>query len=663
MVEPPAPGREASDWREFDQSAQTQTRLAGQIDGRASDVAIIGTITIAALYLGQSLLIPLALAIFLTFLLSPLVTRLIRLHLPRGLAVSTVALTAFLGLLLLGFLVGRQLTAFAEDLPHYKTTLTEKIKTLKTIASSGAKLEQATETLKSLRKEIETESTPPQATPQFETARRTAPELARVPLPVTVESSSTPLEQLKLTLHAVAPPLVTAGIVGLFVIILLLYREDLRDRAIRLFGVHDLDRTTRALDDAGRRLNRYFLATTAINVAFGCVIGTGLWLIGTPNPILWGVLAMLMRYVPFIGVPIAAVLPVVLSIVIDPGWTMLAATLGLFVLSEVFVSQVVETFVHGEATGLSPLAIILATTFWTLLWGPIGLVLAVPLTVMLAVLGRHVERFALLEVLLGAAPALAPADRFYQRILAGDPEEAADQAEGQLKDITLTSYYDTVVMVALKKAMRDAESGRLDANRLRHINASLGVFFDAVGEALADGASTPSARSPAYSKGQPSSGAEHEPAYPIILCVAAKNKLDESAAAMLVQLLEARGLTAVVATPAQLGSAGAPNLSAVRIVCVSAFDAGERSAHVKFLMRRLRRQLPAAEFLGGFWRLEAENPAHKILIGSIGADAVVATLAAAVDRCILHGHGAALKSQAPLPLRSAPGGATVVLGS
>ena len=657
MAEDPSAGIATAENLTSDNSTYAATQNTGTIEGRTAETVVVGAITIAALYLGQPLLIPLALAIFLTFLLSPVVTCLRRLHLPNGLAVSIVALTAFLALLLFGFFVGRQVTGFAEELPRYKITLSEKIRTVKTVASGGSKLEQVGETLESLRKEMDTKAPPPQPTVPQSTAPaapESNPQISRVnetaakPLQVTVETPSTPLDQLKQTIATIVPPLITTGIVSLFVIILLLYREDLRDRAIRLFGVQDLERTTRALDEAGRRLNRYFLATTAINVTFGTIIAAGLWWIGIPNPILWGGLAMLMRYVPFIGVPLAAVLPVVLSVVVDPGWTMLAATLGLFVISELVISQVVETFVHGEATGLSPLAVILATTFWTLLWGPVGLVLAVPLTVMLAVLGRHVERFALLEVLLGASPALSPADRFYQRILADDPEEAADQAQGQLNEMTLVGYYDTVVMEALKKATRDAEAGRINTVRLGQISTALAVFIDAMGDADDKESSNVAPASPPDTGSRVTSEATGAQANPVILCVAAKNKLDEAAASMLAQMLQARGLQALVVTPARLGRAGGPSLSDVRIVCVSAFDVGERSAHVKFLLRRLRRQLPAAQFLGAFWRLEADNPAHEILIGSIGADDVVSTLTAAVDRCILQSHGAPLRSD-PLP--------------
>ena len=619
------------------------------MDGHAAETAIVGSVVIGALYLGQPLLIPLALAVFLTFLLSPIVSGLRKLKVPKGLAVPIVAIIAFSFLFLAGLFVGRQISSFAEDLPRYTVTLNEKIKALKEFASSGSQIGLATKTLESLRKQIEDDKPAANAPPPILSDRQ-ASEPPTKPLPVTIETPSTPFEQLKQTLGVVAPPLVTAGIVVLFVLILLLYREDVRDRVIRVLGVQDLERTTQAMDDAGYRLNRYFLATTTINATFGIFIGIGLWWIGIPNPVLWGAVAMLMRFAPFIGVPLASVLPLALSIVVDPGWTMLALTLALFVVSELVASQAIEPFVQGEATGLSPLAIIVATTFWTLLWGAMGLVLAVPLTVMLVVLGRHVERFALFEVLLGAQPALSPADRFYQRILADDPEEAADQAQAQLKDTTLATYYDTVVMDALRKAMRDAEAGRLDRERFGQIKGALDVFIEDMHEfELKEEAALKKAD--AAKDGSVADAPAERLSRDPILCVAARNKFDEAAAAMLVQLLEDRGLAAVIVSPAGLGRSGRVAIPPSQIVVLSAFDVGDRSAHVKFLLRRLRRQLPDAQFLGGFWRLEADNPAHKTIIASIGTDEVVSTLSAAVDQCILHGHGASLKLKPALTLQ------------
>ena len=628
----------------------------GPRGGLGSDNAIIGAATIAALYLGQALLIPLALAIFLTFLLSPAVNRLGKMHVPRAVAVAVVALSAFLGLVLLTFLIGRQVNSFAEDLPRYKTTLIDKIRTVKDMTAGGGKLEQATETIKSLRKELDAPATTGGAQNTVGQSIPKPAEAPAKPIQVTVETPESPLDQLKQTVGMIAPPLITAGIVILFVVILLFYREDVRDRAIRLLGVHDLERTTRAMNDAGRRLNRYFLTATAINTAFGIVIGAGLWWIGVPNPILWAAIAGLMRFVPFVGVPIAAVLPLLLSVVVDPGWTMLAATAGLFVLSEIFVSQVVETLAHGEATGLSPLAVILATTFWTLLWGPVGLVLAVPMTVMLAVLGRHIERFELFEVLLGAEPALSPADRFYQRILAGHPEEAAEQMQSDIEGSSLTACYDTVVMEALRKATRDTDAGRLDASRLGQIKASVDVFIQAVADA-ADEDDSEHAGTALTDNKRANGGTSATPIQTApIICVAARTQLDAAAAALLVQLLDARGIQAMVVTPNELvrgQSNGSRSLNA-GLVCLSAFDAGNRSAQVKFLVRRLKRQMPAASILGGFWNLDAANPANGPTLSTMGTDDAVSTFTAAVDRCILHAHGAPVAS-APTPsLRAEP---------
>jgi predicted PurR-regulated permease PerM len=623
----PSPGSNWQDWRapEVAYSVPHETRTL--------EAAVVSTVVIAALYLGQSLLIPLALAIFLTFLLSPIVSRLRKLRVPKILAVTLVVLAAFTIVVLSGIVIARQVTSFAEELPRYQLVLMEKIKVLKSFAAPGWEMERAAATVNVLRKEIEQGNAPADTAAPSSRPNAQVQQPPQQPLTVRVEQPSTPFEQLERTLTAVAHPLITIGIMVLFVIILLFYREDVRDRAIRLLGVQDLERTTRAMDDAGQRLNRYFLAATGINAAFGCVIGIGLWVIGVPNPVLWGAFAMFARFIPFIGVPIAAILPLLLSVVADPGWSMLAWTAALFVLSELFAGQLLETLVHGEATGLSPLAIILATTFWTLLWGPVGLVLAVPVTVMLAVLGRHIDRFAVFEILLGAAPALSPADRFYQRILAGDPEEATDLAESQLGDMALAEYYDDIVMDALKKAVRDREAGRLSVVRVGQIKATLDVFVDEMGEAATVDKALEVAATDAASADDRAQGKQAT-----VLCVGAKSRLDEAAATMLAQLLTARGLTATVATSASISQRLDDNPPSTKadIVCVSAFEAGERSAPVKFLLRRLRRHYPDAEIIGGFWRLDRGNPAHARVINSFSADHVVSSLSAAVERCLVH---------------------------
>ena len=232
-------------------------------------------------------------------------------------------------------------------------------------------------------------------------------------------------------------PLATAAIILIVAIFVLLQQEDLRDRLIRLFGSRDLHRTTAAMDDAARRLSRYFLTQLAINAAFGIIIGTGLLFIGIPSPALWGVLAALLRFVPYVGAPLAGIIPVALGAAVDPGWFKAVAAAALFLVAEPIMGQVVEPMLYGHSTGLSPVSVVVSTIFWAWLWGPIGLILATPLTLCLVVLGRHIERLEFLDVILGDRPALTPIENFYQRILSGDPVAALEQAELLLKERSL----------------------------------------------------------------------------------------------------------------------------------------------------------------------------------------------------------------------------------
>ena len=248
-------------------------------------------------------------------------------------------------------------------------------------------------------------------------------------------------------------------------------------------GSGDLRRTTAAIDDAARRLSRFFLAQLALNIAFGVVIGVGLWLIGVPSPTLFGVLAAILRFVPYIGAAISALLPLILAAAVDPGWSMVIATAALFLVVEPIAGHVIEPLLYGHSTGLSPIAVILAATIWTFLWGPIGLVLATPLTVCLVVLGRHVERLWYLDVMLGDQPALSPPEIFYQRMLAGDPVEAIDQGWQFLKERALVTYYDEVALAGLLLAQEDLSRGTLDRGRQAEVGAAIRTVVDRLGTA------------------------------------------------------------------------------------------------------------------------------------------------------------------------------------
>src|SRR6185369_1770091 len=276
----------------------------------------------------------------------------------------------------------------------------------------------------------------------------------------------------------------------------------------------------------------------AINAAFGILIGAGLWLIGIPNPVLWGILAMLLRFVHYIGPVIAAVFPAVLALAIDPGWTMLLWTACLFLIVEPLVGQVVEPLLYGHSTGLSAVAIVVAAAFWTWLWGPVGLLLSTPLTLCLVVLGRHVEHLEFLDIVLGDRPVLTMEENFYQRVLAQDPDEAAHQADVFLKENSMATYYDEVAIKGLALAQSDVNRGVIDHERRMQIKAAVEDVIDD----LSEHAEPPPHGAPdAATDAVPAGGVHPDWRERAVLCVGGRGSLDEAAAAMLAQLLDQRG--------------------------------------------------------------------------------------------------------------------------
>ena len=376
---------------------------------------LFGVTIVAALYFGREVLVPIALAILLSFILAPLVRIAQRLRIPRILAVLAVVALAFAIILGLGAVIVTQANQLAGDLPRYETTLREKIQSFRGIVGGSGTLERAAEVLQDLGKEIDKPRKGEGAAPIG------GQPVPQKPIPVEVRQPDPgALQTIVSVITPLLSPLTTTGIVFIFVIFILMQREDLRNRLVRLAGVRDLQRTTAALDDAGQRLSRLFLTQLALNAAFGLVIGTGLWIIGVPSAPLWGIMAMVLRFVPYIGAVLAAVFPIVLAAAVGPGWTMVLWTGALFLVVEPVVGHLIEPLLYGQSTGLSPIAIIVSATFWTWLWGPIGLVLATPLMICVMVLGRHVDRLKFLDVMFSDQAALAAAELAYQRMLAGD---------------------------------------------------------------------------------------------------------------------------------------------------------------------------------------------------------------------------------------------------
>jgi predicted PurR-regulated permease PerM len=597
----------------------------------------VGVVVVAALYFGREVFVPMALAILLGFALAPLVLVLRRWHFGRVPSVIVVVALAFQMIVGIGFLVGNQLAHLAGELPGYQTNITKKIHSLRNTTTSGGVVDRTSAMLSNLSKEIEKPEEKGAGSVANEPAALSRNEQLQNPVPVEIhQPDASPVLLLQQVAAPLLQPLATAGIVVVFVIFFLLQREDLRDRFIRLAGAGDLRRTTVALDDAASRLSRYLLTQTAINTSFGVLVGTGLWLIGVPYPVLFGILGTLLRFVPYIGPVIAAVLPAIVALAVDPGWTMLLWTMGLFLVVELITGQVIEPWLYGHSTGLSSVAVVVAAAFWTLLWGPVGLLLSTPLTMCLVVLGRHVEHLQFLEVILGDQPALAPEEGFYQRMLAGDPDEAAHQAEEFLKNKSLSAFYDEVAIGGLTLAQLDVNRGVLGHEQRVLIKEAV----DGLVDNLADHAPWPVSKEGGIGEGvMPQIFTPEELSAfwqgTAVLCVAGRGSLDEASAAMLAQLLQKHGIGARV-VPSDAVSV--PNLfrfdvTGARIVFLCYLEPGSFS-NPRYLVRRLRRKLPRATIIAGFWTLKREEAEERNALTATGADLVAVSLQQAVEQVI-----------------------------
>lgn len=596
----------------------------------------IGVVVVAGLYFGREVLIPITLAILLSFLLAPVVN-LFRRVLPRVLSVLSVVILA-LGIVVgVGGLIGMQIASLVPNIPIYADGVQKKISTIQSFAVS--RLSAVTQSI---------------GDAGASTAGRPAG-TEKEPLAVEIhQQKATPLQMIERILDPLASPLSTAAIVFIFSVFILLQREDLRDRMIRLVGSGDLHRTTVAMDDAGRRLSRYFLAQASLNLVFGCVVGLSLWMIGLPSPLLWGVMAGLLRFVPYVGPVLAAGLPLTLAAGVSPGWDLVLWTAGLFVVIEALAGQVVEPLLYGHSTGLSPFAVVVAATFWTWLWGPIGLILSTPMTLCLVVLGRHVKRMEFLDVMLGDRPALTPVESFYQRMLAGDPDETQDQAEILLKERSLSSYYDEVALKGLQLAANDLERGVLSEKQMEQVK-------QAITQLTTDLDKHDDVDKPATEEADkdilPPSIAEQTVANPVpvpgqappeqdlpepwrrptaVMCLAGRGPLDEAASTLLAQLLHKHGLGATVVRyeQASRGQIGTLDVTDVAMVCVSYLEISGNPSHLRYLLGRIRSRLPGRPILVGLWPAEDAALSNEATRRTIGSDYYVSSLHDAVESCL-----------------------------
>ncbi len=555
---------------------------------------IFAALIVTGLYIGREILVPIALAILLSFVLSPFVTRLQHWRVPRVVSVLLVVFFGFSIIFSLGGLMVSQAGRLAGDLPSYQQTLRDKIQKLRGVTAGSGTLERASKVLKDLDAELQN----PGVTNQPGARALTQP--TDRPIPVEVRQPDPgALTTLAAILGPLIQPTTTTGIVLVFVVFILLQRQDLRNRFIRLVGSHDIQRTTAALDDAGQRLSKLFLIQIAFNAVFGLLIGIGLAIIGVPSAPLWGLIAMIMRFVPYIGAVLSAVFPIVLAAAVGSGWEMVLWTAALFAVLELLAGQVLEPLVYGHSSGLSPVAIIVAASFWTWLWGPVGLVLATPLTICLVVVGRHVERLQFLDVMLGDQPPLSPAEIIYQRMLAGDPMEASEQARGFLKDQTLENYYDQIVLGGLRLAEADTRLGRLDDERMGRIVATVSEIADDLEnhEDRVSADAAPKSESVLARLDEPETPAtkntipEKFKAPRSVLCIPGLNKLDEAAALILAQALRRHGVGAVAesADALSISKFFALDLSGVSLICICYVNSPS-NAKVQYAVRRISRK-------------------------------------------------------------------------
>jgi predicted PurR-regulated permease PerM len=600
---------------------------------------LIGAILI--LYFARAVLIPLALALTLNFLLMPLVIGLQRLGVRRVMAVALVMLVSIAVLGGMGWIVADQVLQVASDLPKYRQNIRNKIEALHLPPESA--VGRAADSVKEIDADFSSapEARNAQAGPQAPVAENGLPQVQpAVPVQV-VTPPATGLQYLGQVLSPLLKPLGTAGMVLIFTVFILIKQEDLRDRFLRLAGVGQLHAMTLALNDAAHRISRYLVMQFVVNASYGFCFGVGVFLIGIPNALLWGVVAGLFRIVPYVGALAATVFPLVLSLAIFHGWGPPLLVILLFACLDLTASNIVEPWLYGTHTGISSLAVLVTTVFWTMLWGWAGLVLAVPLTTCATVLGRYVPRMSFLHVLLGDEKALSIEAQFYQRLLALDQDDARSIAQNFLKSHSLIAFYDQVLIPALVLAEQDRHKGALNETRESFVYLSTSEIVSELAvyrqEETAPkprrlmsrwGSNKRNMAAPARSS---TSHAEPVPSDTRIFCLAANDRADEITSSMLAQLLERAG-HGVLSLPA-----GSPLEEIVQhlppepqdVICISALPPFA-FAQAAALCQLVRLHLPDIKVMVGIWGYSGDLDKAQERFGTAHPDTVVSSLAQAV---------------------------------
>lgn len=576
---------------------------------------VIGVLTVSIFYFCKDIILPFCLAVFLSFILNPLVRRLERLRIPRVPAVITIVAAACLTLGSAGWLVTNQIIELGGMLPNYKVNLITKVRAIK--GATGGQLDKAKEAITEIGEELTEADKSNQQPPdrvssdsgiwqrffsrasEGSKAKADAVEVKVVSLP------PSPLGQVQAWLGPLIAPLTTAGIVIVLTLFMLIKREDMRTRLLQLVGTAHLHATTEAFDEATQRISSLMRMQLIVNATYGACVGTGLFLIGVPNAILWGALGLVLRFLPYVGPWIVAVLPITLSLAVFDDWTHVIMTVGLFAVLELLVNNVLEPWLYGASTGVSSVGIIVAAIFWTWLWGPIGLVLAMPFTVCLVVAGKYVNQLRFITLLLGDTVSMSPEQRLYQRLLALDDEEADAIISDAVEMRTREEVFNDLLIPTFRLVERDRHAGMLTQRQEDSI-------FETLREAVED-----------YTRNT-LADAEKDCVSGEVLCVPARDDADEITGRMLGALLGDAGIPCTTQSVHTLASEVVAQAGSALGIVISALPPGA-FRHVRYLCKRLRAAHPDLPIVVGLWGTKSTQRTVKRLEDA-GATHVTANL-------------------------------------
>lgn len=539
---------------------------------------------VAVLYLGRGIFVPLVLAVLLAFALGPVVHSLRRAGTPHIAAVIASVFAVIALISGVAYLAFSQMLSLASDLPRYQATISEKLRMLQETLGGGQVIDRLVATFERLGAQVEASA---------DNLTEQGPEPIQV---VIANDGMGSLETAQAVFFSIIGPLASVLIVTIFLIFLLLEREELRDRFLKLASRGDLRASTEAMNEASARVGRYLLAQATISAGYGALFGAGLFVLGVPNAILWGLLASVFRYIPFVGTLMIVTIPILLSIAVDPGWTMLFGVIGLYLVLEVVSNNIIEPRLYGTSTGLTPLAVLVAAMFWATLWGPIGLIVSMPLTVCIVVMARYVPGLGFIETILGSAPVLLPQERFYQRLISANVEEAIELADREIEKDGIAAFYDDIAVPALRLAEADIAGDLADPSHRHRVVETLSEVLDDIAEAETE------------------SGGEDAR----IRVFGGKTELDQAMALMVAERVRARGFSAQVMAPVALRKEGIAqiDLSQTEVACLC-YLGQKPDIYARYAARRLKRIKPEMVVVAGYF-----HPDYKAGQGDGAADEI-----------------------------------------